>query len=146
LWTLFVLSLFLSLCNPMFFAAIPPSCGFHWLLLFEERERESQIVQVFAPISLGIFVVLTGFCLMRESHNFLSTLSFLLLLLLLILPTCPFFSTSTFYLSTYFSSYLSHPPTYLLTYLPTLSATYLNINLSISSRKFNRSSSLRFVI
>ncbi len=138
-----MLSLFLSLCNPMFFAAIPPSCGFHWLLLFEERERESQIVQVFAPISLGIFVVLTGFCLMRESHNFLSTLSFLLVLL--ILPTifnfifwvlwmfCEFMFPSiikafflffplqlSIYLPIFLHTYPTHLPTYLPTYLPYL--------------------------
>jgi hypothetical protein len=45
-------------------------------------------VQVFAPISLVIFVVLTGFCLMRESHKFLSTLEF---------PSYSSYSTHYFY-------------------------------------------------
>ncbi len=89
----------LSLCNPIFLLQSLPVVvftGCFYLKRERERERErergeSQIVQVFAPISLVIFVVLTGFCLMRESHKFLSTLSFLLLLLLLLFLFYPLF-------------------------------------------------------
>ncbi len=151
----------LSLCNPIFLLQSLPVVvftGCFYLKREREREREkergeSQIVQVFASISLVIFVVLTGFCLMRESHKFLSTLEFpsssssssysthyfyfyclgfvdVLWISVLFNNQSLFlvFFTSTFYLCTYFSSYLSHPPTYLLTYLPTylptLSSTY----------------------
>jgi len=167
-WELFVdlvcalsLSLSLSLCNPIFLLQSLPVVvftGCFYLKRERERERErgeSQIVQVFAPISLVIFVVLTGFCLMRDSQIFVHSefpsssssysthyfyfylycLGFVDLLWIYVLFNNQcfffwFFFTSTFYLCTYFSSYLSHPPTYLLTYLPTYLPTYLIINLS----------------
>lgn len=92
LWTLFVLSLTHSLSViPCFLLQSLPVVvltGCFYLKREREREGESQIVQVFAPISLVIFVVLTGFCLMRESHKFLSTLEF---------PSYSSYSTHYFY-------------------------------------------------
>jgi hypothetical protein len=95
-------------------------------------------VQVFAPISLVIFVVLTGFCLMRESHKFLSTLSFLPLL---ILPTIfififwvlwmfcglMFHSIVQVFLFFFHFNFLSM---YLFFFLPTYLPTYLICYLS----------------
>jgi hypothetical protein len=146
------LSLSLSLCViPCFLLQSLPVValtGCFYLKREREREGESQIVQVFAPISLVIFVVLTGFCLMGENHKFCPLLSFLLILLILSHYFCfyflgfvdvlwmfvPFNNPSFFLffslqLSIYvpiFFSYLSHPPTYLLTYLPTYLICYLS--------------------
>ncbi len=94
-------------------------CGSHWIL-FEERESQIFVHSEFPSSSSSsysthyFYFYLLGFVDVLWIYVPFNNQSFLKIF------------TSTFYLCTYFSSYLSHPPTYLLTCLPTYLICYLS--------------------